>query len=212
MKKLLFLATLALATVSFAVTTSEVVFTLVPAQGATWTYTIGIDDTATDAYDSGLDANEPPVAPGPEVRMHTLGVPGAASGLLMDYRDGVGPIDGSAAGLAADLDEAWGLGAVDYGYPDLVTNDGFNLGLTGLTHCVLSWDLSGPGLYDYTLAVIETSEVIALTVGGTYEFDVPNRSGLGPTMVIGAKIIPEPGTMMLVGTGLLALVGLARRR
>jgi hypothetical protein len=218
MKKLLFLATLAVVTTSFAAITSQVTFTLTPDDPdlSAWNFTIGIADEATDAYDSGLDANEPPWPPGPEVRMHTLAVPGAASGLLLDYRDGAGiadvPVEAQCCeGCVAYL-EAWGLGALDMAYPDLCTIDGANLGITGYTTGVITWDLSQANGIEYCMYVVDDLTGVCLSDATEYPFAVMNRFGAGPTLVITACLVPEPGTMMLVGTGLLALAGLARRR
>jgi len=222
MKKLLFLATIALASASFAAVTSQAVFTLVTdnAEVSDWNYTVGIATDGTDAYDSGLDANEPPWSPGKEVRMHSLAVPGSASGLLMDYRDGTTTIDiggywAAAAGVATVRDEIWGLGAIDFGAPDLVTVDGNNLGTIGSTTGTMSWDLSGAAGWSYYLYVLDDDVEIDMQVTSSYDYIVANRSGLGPTCIITAiagEPIPEPGTIMLLGSGLLALVGLSRRR
>jgi hypothetical protein len=108
--------------------------------------------------------------------------------------------------------EVWGLGALDGGYPDLVTVDGANLPLTGVSTGLISWDLSQAGGIEYCMYIIDTATSICLSDATDTPFEVLNRYGIGPTIVITACIVPEPGTIMLVGTGLLALAGLARRR
>jgi hypothetical protein len=108
--------------------------------------------------------------------------------------------------------EAWGLGALDVAYPDLCTIDGANLGITGYTTGMITWDLSQAGALKYWMYVLDDATSVCLDDATEYPFAVMNRFGAGPTLVITACIVPEPGTMMLVGTGLLALAGLARRR
>jgi len=220
MKKLLFLASLAVVTASFAAITSQVTFTLTPDDPGLnpWNFTIGIDTEATDAYDSGIDANEPPWPPGAECRMHTVDVPGATGGLLMDYRDGA-PID--MLTLPAEIlccegcvqvVEVWGLGILDGSYPDQVWVEGGGLPTSGYTEGVITWDLSLAGGLEYCMYDWDIDQSVCLSDASEHPFSIYNRYGAGPTLVISACLVPEPGTIMLVGTGLLALAGLARRR
>lgn len=219
MKKLCLLAGLLMATQVFAAPVSTVTFTLTPDNPdlSMWTFIIGIDTEATDDFDLGTDANEPPWPPAGEVRMHTLGVPGSSSGLMMDIRDGALPIDiGGYWTPAGDSvrAEVWGLGGVDPQFPDLCAIDGNNLGTTGYTTGILTWDLSQAGDYTYFLFDLDSGTEMILTPGGQYDWMVMNRFGMGPTLVLsclGSGEIPEPGTMLLLGTGLLGLVAAVRR-
>jgi len=221
-KKLLVgFAILALTGAASAALLSEVIFTLSNFGGGVdpipppWTFRIGIDDTATDGFDEGIDAHEPPIPPQPELRMHTLDVPSSVGALLADYRDGAQQVDVSPFWTpdccCGDMrDEIWGIGGVDVG--DLCAIDGYGLGTSGTTTGTLSWDVSGAGAYNYCVYFVDDDEEICLTPGGTFDFEVSNRSGIGPTLVITACVIPEPGTMLLIGTGLLGVVASLRRR
>jgi hypothetical protein len=210
------LAAIVVATGAHAAVTSQVTFTLTPDDTdiAMWNFTIGLADDATDAFDSGSDALEPPWAPGPEIRMHTQGVPGALGAMMLDYRDGTTTVDISPYWnhLGDPLRaEVWGLGALDAAYDDLCTIDGANLGITGYSTGTMTWDLSGADGYAYYLYCVDLDEAIVLTPGGSYDWSVMNRFGIGPTLVVSCVLIPEPGTLLLLGSGLAGLAALRRR-
>jgi len=212
------LAATVIAATAHAAVTSQVTFTLIPddTEIARWNFTIGLADNATDAFDSGRDALEPPWAPAPEVRLHTLDVPGAIGAMMLDYRDGANPIDVSPywTTIADPLRaEVWGLGALDANYDDLCAIDGAELPTTGYTTGIMTWDLSEAAGFAHYLYCIDLDEAIALTPGGTYDWSVMNRYGAGPTFVISCTApIPEPGTAVLLALGLGAAAWLARGR
>ena len=218
MRTLSILAAVTLAASAQAGIISSVDFTLTTDGGGIplWNFTIGIADTATDAFDGGLDSLEPPWSPGPEVRMHTLGVPGALGAMNQDYRDDLVEVDVSGHWTPAGdpvRDEVWGLGALDAAYTDLCTIDGANLGLIGVTTGTITWDLTGAGGWQYYLYCLDTNEEIALGPGGSYAWSVSNRFGMGPTLVVSCTApIPEPGTLLLVGVGLAGAIAKMRRQ
>lgn len=213
-------AVLAMAAVAQAELLSQATFTLVPdgPDVPTWSFTVGVtyQGETSWGFDLGVDAEEPPWSPGPEVRLHTLGVPGALDGLTLDYRDWRPWIDLSPYGWNLyDLPfchVAWGLGAVDSAYPDVLRIEGRNLGYTGYTTGTLTWDLSAAHPGKYYLYDVEAGNGIEVLPGGSYDWMVMNRFGTGPTLVIAAIVWPEPGTALLLGSGLLVLGGLARRK
>jgi len=220
MKRMTITLVLAMATCAAASITSQVTFTLTPDGGGIplWNFTVGTATEATDGFDSGLDSLEPPWSPGPEVRMHTQGVTGALGAMNQDYREGGDYIDVNAywtpAGSPWRL-ESWGLGALDGAYTDLCTIDGANLGLTGYTTGTITWDLSAAGALAYHLYCYEDDVEIELLPGGSYDWSVMNRFGMGPTLVVSCSDLtpfPEPGTLALLATGLAGALALARRK
>lgn len=211
------LAAMLMATASVA-QVSTITFTLTAdtAGISPWNFTAGIRADANDTFDSLLDAVEPPWAPAPEIRLHTLNVPGASGGLMMDKRDGASYIDISSywtpvAGTEMRL-ETWGLNAVDMAYPDLCAIDGNALGTSGTTTGVMTWDLSAVGIMDYYVYVVDTDTEFKCVSGGSYAFSVDNRGGIGPTLVVSCRPIPEPGTLLLLGSALIGVAGITRRR
>jgi len=191
---------------------SEVSFTVTPDTGSLppWTFVAGLSTVGTDAFDGMLDAVAPPWPPGPEVRMHCLDVAGAAGPLMRDYRDGMVAevVTWTPAGGDGIREEIWGNEA------DLLSIDGSSLGTSGEETGTLTWDLTNAGDYAYYLYDFDADAEILLEAGGSYEFSVIRRGGIGPVLALSADCtpIPEPGTMLLLGSGLVGLIGLARKR
>jgi len=220
------IAVLGLAAAASASITSNVVFTLTDFSSpdiCVWTFGIGIADNATDDYDVGLDANEPPWYPCGELRMCSVDVPGSSGGLILDYRDGEERTDMSeywtpAAGSSGLRDEAWGLGFADSAYPDHVWVYGHGLGNVGSTTATLVWDLTNAGQYEYFIKRFDgwslqpLGDEFRLEPGGSFPVEVISRYGIGPQFVISARYVPEPGTLAMLLSGFLGMVGLSLRR
>jgi len=173
---------------------SQAVFTIViPGTTDPWTFFAGIDDQATDGFDSGVDAVEPPPSPFAEIRMHSF-VSGAPGNLKMDYRPGNDVIDGFPG-------EIW---------PEVYV-DGYNLNPRQTYTGVITWDLSQANGWLYYLIDYDAGGlVIDLQQQSEYEFTV--SGGFGPWLGVEATLIPEPGTIALLLTGVAGLAGFARRK
>jgi len=191
-----------LAGMASATMISQVTFSIViPELTAPWTFWAGINDAATDDYDGGIDAVEPPVSPMSEIRMHSD--VGFAQGMLAgDYRPG------DEVGLPGYFPG----GGVAWEFWPNVYVDGYNL-TPGTHNAEITWDLSQAGGWLYYLYNVDTGELIDLqTAIQPLIVPVDGRSGLGPWFELGAQIIPEPGTVALLLSGIAGVTAFGIRR
>jgi len=158
-----------------------------------WTQTsFGLDTEATDAYDTVIDSHWPPVPPYMEARMVTKAPDDQGDDLMIDVRDGAGGYADPA------LAEVW-----PYVFIKLYGGE-FKQGR-------LTWDLSGAGPYDYLLRDRSSGAEIAwLEPGGELLIDI-GRGGAGGEYILEAYVIPEPGSLLLLGSALAATLAFRRK-
>ena len=147
----------------------------------------GLDTDASDGID-GHDASWPGPHPGPDAWILSY-VPPDTCG---DIRDGVGGY------VDPTLAEVW---------PDIY----FVLFAGEYTHGRLTWDLTQAGPYNYLLRDHDTgAEVAWLEAGGELIIDF-GRGGDGGLYTLEAYVIPEPGSLLLLGSALAAVVAFRRK-
>jgi len=194
------LAVALLAGMASATMISQVTFSIViPEVTDPWTFWAGINDAATDDYDGGIDAIEPPPSPGAEIRMHSD--VGFAQGMLLgDYRPGD---EAGLPGYFPGGGMAWEL------WPQVYV-DGYNLP-SGTQYAEITWDLSQAGGWLYYLYNKDTGELIDLQAA-CQPYVVPVFRGMGPWLELGAQVIPEPGTVALLLSGIAGVTAFGIRR